>query len=293
MANKISIILSTIILLIILGGVFWFKRGDACLNQPPYYNCHTQNKFEETDSSLAKLSDWSLNLEQRIPNVLNIDDNYGLFTFDHIKGDGGVGWTRIVKNGDIKDSLGFYTNYIDPTLTPLSENTLIGSAWQWPQDSKLYNGPFFNYYLNFSTRQKIELKTKGRLIAKSADGIKTVFLESECVKNPASLEIDHSCNNQNLSLWLVDLKTNISGRVIDHYNDIKLLDFDKLAFSPQGNKLAIAAKIESIDYDTKKEYWTIFIADANTGEIIKQNNTLIENRYSNVYWLDNENLLYW
>lgn len=279
--------------MIIAIGAYWFKRGDACLTQPPFYNCQTQNKFNDTDMRLTELSDWSLRLEQRIPNVLNIDDNYNLFTFDHIKGDGGVGWTRIMKNGEIKESLGFYTNYIDPTLTPLSENTLIGSAWQWPQDSKLYNGPFFNYYLNFSTRQKIELKTKGKLIAKSANGIKTVFLESECVKNPASLEIDHGCNNQNLSLRLIDLKTDFNGKVIDSYNEIKLLDFDKITFSPKGNKLAISAKIESIDYDTKNEYWTIFIADAATGKIVKQNNSLTKDRYSNVYWLDNENIIYW
>jgi hypothetical protein len=72
-----------------------------------------------------------------------------------------------------------------------------------------------------------------------------------------------------------------------------LLNFDKVVFSPQGNKLTFAAKIESMDGDVKKEYWTIFIADTITGEVIKQNNSLIESRYSNIYWLDNENIIYW
>ncbi|MFA5024704.1 MAG: hypothetical protein WC523_07200 [Patescibacteria group bacterium] len=291
--KKILIISVIIILAMVLIGVYWFKRGDACLTQSLFYNCQTQNKFAEVGTELTRLSDWSLRLEQRIPNVLKIDDNEGLFTFEHIKGDGGVGWTRIMKNGEIKDSLGFYTNYIEPVLTPLSGNTLIGSAWQWPQDSKLYNGPFFNYYLDFKTRQKIELKTRGRLIAKAGDGEKVLFLESECVKNPASLEIDHGCNNQNLSLRLVNLKTDLNGKVIDRYNEIKLLDFDKVAFSPQGDKLAISAKIESIDYDTKNEYWTIFVVDTATGKIIKQNNSLAKDRYPNLYWLDNENIIYW
>lgn len=293
MKKIIPIVLTGIILIVILAGVYWFKRGDACLTQPPFYNCQTQNKFTETDTRLTELSDWSLRLEQRIPNVLNIDDNEGVFTYEDINGAGDVGWTRIMKNGDVKNSLGFYTNHIFPILTPLSEDTLIGSAWAWPQDSKLYNGPFFNYYLDFKTRQKIELTTKGLLMAKSGDGEKVLFLESECVKNPASLEIDHSCNNQNLSLRLINLKSDLKGKVIDHYNEIKLLDFDKAVFSPKSNKLAISAKIESVDYDTKNEYWTIFVVNVATGEIIKQNNSLVKDRYPNVYWLDNENIIYW
>jgi len=56
MANKISIILSSIILLIIFGGVYWLKRGDACLAQPPYYSCHIQNKFEEIEAEFNNLS---------------------------------------------------------------------------------------------------------------------------------------------------------------------------------------------------------------------------------------------
>jgi hypothetical protein len=71
------------------------------------------------------------------------------------------------------------------------------------------------------------------------------------------------------------------------------LDFDKVIFSPKGDKLAIAAKIEAMDYDSKREYWTIFVADFVKGEIIKQNNSLVDNRYANVYWLDNENIIYW
>jgi hypothetical protein len=66
-----------------------------------------------------------------------------------------------------------------------------------------------------------------------------------------------------------------------------------MAFSPRADKLAIAAKIGSMDYNIKKEYWTIFIASTVDGKIIKQNNSMIENRYANVYWLDNENVLYW
>ena len=168
-----------------------------------------------------------------------------------------------------------------------------GSAWQWPQDSKLYNGPFYNYYLDFSTRKTIELPTKGRLIAKSSDGKKVIFLESDCYKNPPVLEIDHSCNNQNLCLRLLDLTNINDGHFITHYAETKLLDFNHVAFSPDGNRLAIEAKIESVDYDTKNEYWTLFIADTKSGEIIKQNNSLIKNRYQNIYWLDNENLIYW
>lgn len=291
MANKISIILSSIILLIILGGVYWFKRGDACLTQPPYYNCYVQDKLDSLDEIDNQFFNW-IN-HQNPPQVFSIDDNERIFTFEHIDGEGGVGWTRIMKNGEIKDSLGFYTNYIDPVLTPLSENTLIGSAWQWPQDNKLYNGPFFNYYMDFSTRQTKELPTKGRLVAKSGDGQKVVFLESECDKNPPVLEIDHSCNNQNLSLRLLDLTNINDGYFITHAGEDKLLDFNKVAFSPQGNKIVVEAKIESMDYDTKHEYWRLFIFDAENGQLIKPNNSMMENRYINVLWLDNENVIYW
>jgi len=86
-------------------GVCWFKRGDACLTQPSFYNCQTQNKFAEVGGELTRLSDWSLRLEQRIPNVLNVDDNENLFTYEDITGVGDVGWTRIMKNGDVKNSL--------------------------------------------------------------------------------------------------------------------------------------------------------------------------------------------
>lgn len=275
--NKILLVTSILALVaIIISGY--------CLYQFSQY----QDRFDGTDIELTRLSDWLATKEA--PEVFTLDDHEGIFTFDHI---GDVGWTRIMQNGEINDSLGFYTNYIDPILTPLTANTLIGSAWQWPQDSKLYNGPFFNYYLDFRTRKTIELKTKGKLVAKSDDGTKVVFIENECVKNPASLEIDHGCNNQNLSLRLINLSSNLTGVVIDHYNDIKLLDFNQVVFSPQGDKLAIAAKIESVDYDTVNEYWTLFIADANSGQIIKQNNRLMPNRYSNVYWLDNQHILYW
>jgi hypothetical protein len=293
MKNKALIICATTFSLIFLTAIYWFKRGDACWTQPPFYNCHTQNKFDDIGEELTKLSNWSSGIEQRIPNVLSVDDNQNIFTFEHIKGDGGVGWTRIMKEGEIKDSLGFYTNYIDPVLTPLSASTLIGSAWQWPQDNKLYNGPFINYYLDFNTRQKIEFKTKGRLLAKSNDGQKVVFLESECDKNPASFEIDHSCNDKNYSLRLIDLKKDINGKVIEQYNSTKLLDFDKVAFSPHSDKLAFSGKLISVDFDTPNEYWTIFVVDVMTGEITKQNNSLSKDRYADVYWLDNEKVIYW
>lgn len=120
-----------------------------------------------------------------------------------------------------------------------------------------------------------------------------IFLESECVKNPPSLDIDHSCNNQNLSLRLLDLTNINDGYFITHAAEEKLLDFNKVAFSPQDNKIVIEAKVESIDYDTKHEYWRLFIFDANNGEFIKPNNSMMENRYQNVFWLDNENVIYW
>ena len=297
MNKKIFIILTASLLLIIAVGIYWLKRGDTCLTRPPYFNCHIQNKFEDIDKEFNNLSGQIGSLNE--PSVFNIDKNESVFTFDHIKGEGGVGWTRIMKNNEIKDSLGFYTNYIDPILTPLSENTLIGSAWQWPQDSKLYNGPFFNYYLDFRTRKKIELPTKGRLISKSADGQKVVFLESDCDKYPLTPETDRNCNNQDLSLRLIDLKNNIEGITINHYyemnrqEDKKFLDFGKAMFSPNNRRLAIEVKIEEIDYDTPNEYWTLFIADTETGEIIKQNNRLSKNRYEYVFWLDDENIIYW
>jgi len=280
MGKKFFIILTVFLLLVIAVGIYWFKRGDACLTQPPYFNCQTQNKFEDIDAKFDELSNWMASNEA---SVFNIDKNENVFSFVHIKGDGGVGWTRIMKNEEVKDSLGFYTNYIDPILTPLSKNTLIGSAWQWPQDSKLYNGPFFNYYLDFSTRKIVELSTKGRLIAKSADGQKVVFLESDCDKYPLTPETDRICNNRGLSLRLIDLKNNVEGFTVNHYyemnrqTDKKFLDFGKAIFSPNNEKLAIEVKIEEIDYDTPNEYWTLFIADTETGEIIKQKNILLIN----------------
>lgn len=303
MNKKIFIISTVFLLLAIAVGIYWFKRGDACLTQPPYFNCQTQNKFEDIDAKFDELSNWIASNEA---SVFNIDKNDGVFSFDHIgkNTDLSIGWTRIMKDGKVKDSLGFYTNYIDPILTPLSKDTLIGSAWQWPQDSKLYNGPFFNYYLDFSTRKTVELSTKGRLIAKSADGQSVVFLESDCDKYPLTPETDRSCNNRDLSLRLVNLKNNEDGITINHYYAmnswtdqgspyINFLDFGKAVFSPDNKRLAIEVKIESIDYDTPTEYWTIFIADTETGEIIKQNNRLSKNRYEYVFWLDDENIIYW
>lgn len=296
MGKKFFIILTVFLLLVIAVGIYWFKRGDSCLTQPSYFNCQTQNKFEDIDAKFDELSNWIASNEA---SVFNIDKNENVFSFVHIKGDGGVGWTRIMKNEEVKDSLGFYTNYIDPILTPLSDDTLIGSAWPWPQDSKLYNGPFFNYYLDFSTRKTVELSTKGRLIAKSADGQRVVFLESDCDKYPLTPETDRVCNNRDLSLRLIDLKNNVEGLIINHYyemnrqEDKKLLDFGKAIFSPNNEKLAIEVQIESIDYDTPTEYWTIFIADTETGEIIKQNNRLSKNRYEYVFWLNDENIIYW
>ncbi|HPA25433.1 MAG TPA: hypothetical protein PLK76_01585 [bacterium] len=293
MKRKICIVLALIILAIVAIFIYWFKRGDACLTQPPYFNCHTQNKLDDIDNEINNLSGQILSLNE--PSIFNIDKYEGMFSFNHIGEDAdfGVGRTRITKNGEIKDSLGFYTNYIDPILTPLTKDTLIGSAWQWPQDSKLYNGPFTNYYLNFKTRKTVELPTKGKLVAKSQDGRKVVFLESECDKNPPVMEIDHSCNNQNLSLRLINLSFINDGYFITHFKEMKLLDFNHVVFSPDSSRIAIEAKIKSVDYDTVNEYWTLFIFDPEKGEIIKQNNRLSKNRYENVFWSDNENVIYW
>ena len=302
MKKKILIIVAATASIIILAGVYWLERGDACFAQKPFYNCHTQNKFEAIDAEFINLSGQIGSLTE--PSIFSVDKNEGLFSFEHIKGEGGVGWTRIMKNGEVKNSLGFYTNYIDPILTPLSENTLIGSAWQWPQDSKLYNGPFLNYYLDFRTRETTELPTKGRLIAKSQDGQKVVFLESACVKELLQAEQSADCNNLDLSLRLIDLTSDLHGMMINHYYAmnrwtdqgppyIGFLDFGQATFSPDGTKLAIEVKIEEIDYDTPTEYWTLFIANTETGEIIKQNNRLSKNRYEHVFWLDDENIIYW
>lgn len=293
MKRKICIILAIIILVIITVFIYWFKRGDACLTQPPYFNCHTQNKFDDIDNEFNNLSGQILSLNE--PSIFTIDQYEGIFSFDHI-GEGtdfGVGWTRVMQNGEIKDSLGFYTYYIDPILTPLSRDTLVGSAWYYPQDSKLYNGPFTNYYLDFRTRKTVELPSKGKLVAKSSDGEKVVFLESECVKNPPVMEINHSCNNQNLSLRLLNLDDINDGFFITRFKETKLLDFNHIVFSPDSSRLAIEAQIESVDYDTKNEYWTLFVFDTEKGEIIKQNNRLSKDRYENVFWSDSENVIYW
>ncbi|MFW0837531.1 MAG: hypothetical protein ACKKL5_00850 [Candidatus Komeilibacteria bacterium] len=291
--KKPIIILIIILALITLVALYWFVRGDACLTQPPYFNCHIQNKFAEIDAEFNNLSGQILSLNE--PSIFNIDKYDGIFSFDHIGEDTdvGVGWTRIMQNEEIRDSLGFYTNYIDPILTPLTENTLIGSAWQWPKDSKLYNGPFFNYYLDFSRRQTTVLPTKGKLMAKSSDGKKVVFLESECVKNPAVMEIDHSCNNKNLSLRLITLPPVNDGYFITHFEATKLLDFNHIIFSPDDTRLVIEAKIEAMDYDTPTAYWNLFIIDTENGEIIKQNNRLSKSRYEHVFWSDNVNIIYW
>ncbi len=284
--NKIlSIVSGLAILAIVVSGY--------CLFQLFQY----QNKFDETNIELIRLSDWLAS--NPLPEIFTVDENEVVFSFEHMDFEGGVGWTRIMKNGEIKDSLGFYTNYIDPILSPLTADTLIGSAWQWPQDSKLYNGPFFNYYLNFRTRTTTELPTKGRLIAKSQDGKKVVFLESACIKERLQEDQLASCNNLDLSLRLVDLTSDLDGIMINHYyamnrqEDKRFLDFGQADFSPDNKRLVIEVKIEEIDYDTPNEYWTLFIADTETGEIIKQNNRLMSNRYSNVHWLDNEHILYW
>ena len=284
--NKVLLIASTFSLLAV-------SISGYCLYQFFQY----QDKFSKTDIELIRLSDWLASNSEH--EIFTVDENEGVFSFEHMDFEGGVGWTRIMKNGEIKDSLGFYTNYIDPVLTPLTANTLIGSAWQWPYDSKLYNGPFFNYYLDFRTRTTIELSTKGRLIAKSQDGQKVIFLESACVKERLQEDQLASCNNLDLSLRLVDLRSDFDGTMINHYyamnrqEDKRFLDFGKADFSPDNNRLAIEVKIEEIDYDTPNEYWTLFIADTGTGEIIKQNNRLSKNRYQQVFWLDNENIIYW
>ncbi len=36
-----------LLLLVISAYVYWLKRGDACFTQPPFYNCHTQNEFDD------------------------------------------------------------------------------------------------------------------------------------------------------------------------------------------------------------------------------------------------------
>lgn len=293
MKRKICIILAIIILAIVAIFIYWFKRGDACLIQPPYFNCHIQNKLDDIDNEFNNLSGQILSFNQ--PSIFSIDKHDDIFSFDHIGEDTdfGVGWTRIMQNGEIKDSLGFYTYYIDPILTPLSRDTLVGSAWYYPQDSKLYNGPFTNYYLDFRTRKTVELPSKGKLVAKSSDGEKVVFLESECVKNPPVMEINHSCNNQNLSLRLLNLDDINDGFFITRFKETKLLDFNHIVFSPDSSRLAIEAQIESVDYDTKNEYWTLFVFDTEKGEIIKQNNRLSKDRYENVFWSDSENVIYW
>jgi hypothetical protein len=302
MKKKILIIVVATASIIILAGVYWLERGDSCFAQKPFYNCHAQNKFEEIDAEFINLSGQIGSLTE--PSIFSVDKNERIFSFEHIKGEGGVGWTRIMKNGEVKNSLGFYTNYIDPIITPLSENTLIGSAWQWPIDHKLYNGPFSNYYLDFRTRETTELSTKGRLIAKSQDGQKVAFLESACVKERLRAEQLADCNNLDLSLRLIDLTSDLHGMMINHYYAmnrwtdqgppyIGFLDFGQATFSPDGTKLAIEVKIEEIDYDTPTEYWTLFIADTKTREIIRQNNRLSKNRYEYVFWLDDENIIYW
>jgi hypothetical protein len=260
-----------------------------------------QEKFKIIENRLDELGNWFADTNSL--EVFHIDQNEDVFTFEHIDGEGGVGWTRIMQNGEIEDSLGFYTNYIDPILTPLSAETLIGSAWQWPFDSKLYNGPFYNYYLDFETRKELELSTRGRLIAKSSDGRKVVFIESACDKEYIS-KPSADCNNLDLSLRLIDLDGDLAGVMINHYYAMnqwtdkslvypKFLDFGRVAFSLDNRRLAIEVKIEEIDYDTPKEYWTLFIADTESGEIIKRNNRLVLNRYRGVYWLDNESVLSW
>jgi hypothetical protein len=124
-------------------------------------------------------------------------------------------------------------------------------------------------------------------------------LESDCDKYPLTPETDRNCNNQDLSLRLIDLNDSVEGITVNHYyemnrqEDKRFLDFGKAMFSPNNKKLAIEVKIEEIDYDTPNEYWTLFIADTETGEIIKQNNRLSKNRYEYVFWLDDENIIYW
>ncbi|MFA5248222.1 MAG: hypothetical protein WC415_03180 [Patescibacteria group bacterium] len=303
--SVVSFIISIALLLLILIIFYWFKRGDACLTQVPFYDCHTQNKFSEINTEFTRLSDWSSSLEQKIPNILNVNNNENIFTYENVNSEGDVGWTRILKEGNINNSLGFYTNNIPPILTPLSENTLIGSAWQWPQDSKFYNGPFLNYYLDFKTRKTIELSTKGRLVAKSQDGKKVVFLESSCVKEHLQENQLASCNNLDLSLRLIDLTPDLQDIMINHYYAmnqwfeqgppyVNFLDFGKVVFSPNNARLAIEIKVKelNINRNISDEYWTLLIADTKTGEIIKRDSRLSKNSYEYIFWLDNENIIY-
>jgi hypothetical protein len=299
--NKIFIVLSIILLLIFSTIIYLFKRGDNCLTQPPYFNCHTQNKFEKIEGELNNLSEQIENFNK--PSVLNINESEIIFSFDHIKDE--VGWTRIMKNNTIKNSLKLYTNQTDPIIAPLSENTLIISVPQWPQNLNLYNGPLSNYFLNFQTGQTIELITKGRLIAKSQDGQKIIFLESACDKEYIP-EPSASCNNINLSLRVVDLTSDLNGIMINHYYAMNqwfeegppyanFLDFGQAVFSPDNTKLAIEIKIKLVDADNdiSDEYWTLLVADTKTKDIIKKSDNLSENSYKHIFWLNSEDIFYW
>lgn len=301
MKNKICIILTIILLVIISIFIYWFKRGDSCLTQPPYFNCHTQNKFEQIDNELNNLSEQIENFNK--PSILNIDENEVFFSFENIKDE--TGWTRIMKNNTVKDSLKIYINQADPIITPLSENTLIVSISKWPQDSDLYNGPFFNYYLDFQTGEIVELVTEGRIITKSQDGEKVIFLESACDKEHIP-EPSANCNNIYLSLRAVDLILDLQGTMINHYyvmnqwTDqgppyVNFLDFGRAVFSPDNTKLAIEIKIKEVDIDRgiSDEYWALLVADTETGEILKRDGKLSKNSYEYIFWPDNENIFYW
>ena len=71
MKRKICIVLALIILAIVAIFIYWFKRGDACLTQPPYFNCHTQNKLDDIDNEINNLSGQILSLNE--PSIFNID----------------------------------------------------------------------------------------------------------------------------------------------------------------------------------------------------------------------------
>lgn len=304
MKNKICIISITVLLVIIAIFIYWLKCGDACLAQLPYFNCYTKNKFEEIDKELTNQLKQIKNLNE--PSIFSISSNENIFSFKHIDGKSKSGLMKIMKNGEMENSFEIYTNNTDPMLTPLSENALVISIWQWSHDSGPYNGPFLNYYLDFKTGKTVELLTKGRLISKSQNGQKAVFLESACIKERLQEDKLTNCNNLNLSLRVVDLTGELADVVVNHYYAmnqwvdqgppyVDFLDFGEAVFSPDNTKLAIEIKIKEVDIDRNMldEYWTLFVADTEIGEIIEKDSKLSKNSYEYIYWLDNKKIIYW
>lgn len=49
MKKKILIISVVLLSIVILICICWLKRGDGCFTQPPFYNCHIENEFDDKD----------------------------------------------------------------------------------------------------------------------------------------------------------------------------------------------------------------------------------------------------